>query len=225
MANKKTILIVDDHALFREGLKAIISRNTAYDVVGETGRADSAIQMARALRPDLVLVDISLPDQSGIELALQLRKSLPRTAIIMVTMHSKVDYIVNAFQAGATGFVTKDSAPERLLQAIDVVLKGEYFLDSAVSQKVVQRLAGIKTDHTSMTDSGYETLTPREQEIFALLAEGYSMKHIGERLFISPKTVENHRTSIMRKLGVHSTLELIRYAAKVGIIDIDLWKD
>jgi DNA-binding NarL/FixJ family response regulator len=144
---------------------------------------------------------------------------------MMVTMHSKVDYIVNAFKAGATGFVTKDSAPERLLQAIDVVLKGEYFLDSAVSQKVVQRLAGIKADARSMTDAGYDTLTPREQEIFALLAEGHSLKDIGERLFISPKTVENHRTSIMRKLGVRSSLELIRYAAKVGIIDLDLWKD
>jgi DNA-binding NarL/FixJ family response regulator len=225
MANKKTILIVDDHTLFREGLKAIIGRNPAYEVVGETGRGDSAVQMVRSLRPDLVLVDISLPDQSGIEVALQVRRSLPKTAIMMVTMHSKVDYIVNAFTAGAAGFVTKDSAPERLLQAIDVVLKGEYFLDSAVSQKVVQRLAGIKTNPGSMADSGYETLTPREQEIFGLLAEGHSMKHIGERLFISPKTVENHRTSIMRKLGVHSTLELVRYAAKVGIIDVDLWKD
>jgi DNA-binding NarL/FixJ family response regulator len=209
MANKRTILIVDDHALFREGLKAIISRNPAYEVVGETGRGDSAIQMAQSLRPDLVLVDISLPDQSGIEVALQVRRSLPK----------------NAFTAGATGFVTKNSAPERLLQAMDVVLTGEYFLDSAVSQKVVQRLAGIKTNPASMTDSGYEALTPREQEIFGLLAEGHSMKHIGERLFISPKTVENHRTSIMRKLDVHSSLELIRYAAKVGIIDVDRWKD
>jgi DNA-binding NarL/FixJ family response regulator len=225
MANKKTILIVDDHALFREGLKAIIGRNPAYEVVGEAGRGDQALQMARSLKPDLMLVDISLPDQNGIEMALQLRKSQPKTAVMMVTMHSKVDYIVNAFKAGATGFVTKDSAPERLLQAIDVVLKGEYFLDSAVSQKVVQRLAGIKADARSLTDAGYDTLTPREQEIFALLAEGHSLKEIGERLFISPKTVENHRTHIMSKLGVRTSLELVRYAAKVGIIDLDLWKD
>jgi DNA-binding NarL/FixJ family response regulator len=225
MANKKSILLVDDHTLFREGLKAIISRNPAYEVVAETGRGDAALQMARGLRPDLVLVDISLPDQSGIEVTQQLRKALPKTVIMMVTMHSKVDYIVNAFKAGATGFVTKDSAPERLLQAIDIVLRGEYFLDSAVSQRVVQRLAGIQAENKSVTDAGYETLTPREQEIFGLLAEGHSIKHISERLFISPKTVENHRTSIMHKLGVHSTIELIRYAAKLGIIDFDLWKE
>jgi DNA-binding NarL/FixJ family response regulator len=225
MAHTKRILIVDDHTLFREGLKTIISRNPAYDVVGETGRGDSALQMARSQRPDLILVDISLPDQNGIELALQLRKSLPKTFIMMVTMHSKVDYIVSAFKAGATGYVTKDSAPERLLQAMDVVLRGEYFLDSTVSQTVVQRLAGLKSNQASLGGAGYETLTPREQEILTLLAEGHSLKHIGERLFISPKTVENHRTSIMRKLDVHSTYELIRYAAKIGIIDLDLWKE
>jgi DNA-binding NarL/FixJ family response regulator len=225
MANRKTIVIVDDHALFREGLKAIICRNPAYEVVGEAGRGDEALQMAKSLRPHLVLVDISLPDQNGIELTLQLRKSLPRTFVLIVTMHSKVDTIVNAFQAGATGFVTKESAPERLLQAIDVVLTGEYFMDSAVSQKVVHKLAGLKTEQRSMRDPGYEALTVREQEILALLAEGQSLKIISERLFISPKTVENHRTSIMRKLGAHSTFELIRYAAKVGIIDVDRWKE
>jgi len=160
MGNKKTILIVDDHALFREGLKAIIGRNPAYEVVGEAGRGDLALQMARSLKPDLMLVDISLPDQNGIEMALQLRKSQPKTAIMMVTMHSKVDYIVSAFKAGATGYVTKDSAPERLLQAMDVVLRGEYFLDSAVSQAVVQRLAGLKSNQASMSGAEYETLTP-----------------------------------------------------------------
>jgi DNA-binding NarL/FixJ family response regulator len=225
MAAHKTVLLVDDHALFREGLKGIISRNPAYEVVGETGRADSALTLARSLRPDLVLIDISLPDQSGIELVPMLKKALPKTAVMMVTMHSTVHYIVDAFKAGATGFVTKNSAPERLLQAMEVVLKGEYFLDSAVSQKVVQQLAGSPAGPRCVSPSGYEALTSREQEIFALLAEGQSLKHIAARLCISPKTVENHRTSIMRKLDLHSTVELIRYAARVGVIDLDLWKE
>lgn len=225
MAGKKTIVIVDDHALFREGLKAIICRNPSYEVVGEAARGDEALETARALKPHLVLVDISLPDQSGIDLTQQLRKSLPRTRVMIVSMHSKVDYIVNAFRAGATGFVTKESAPERLLQAIDLVLKGEYFMDSAVAQTVVQKLAGIASDQRQLRDPGYEALTAREQEILALLAEGQALKAIGDRLCISPKTVENHRTSIMRKLGLHTHFELIRYAAKVGIIDIDRWKE
>jgi DNA-binding NarL/FixJ family response regulator len=225
MAGRKTVLIVDDHALFREGLKGIINRNPSYEVVGEAGRADSALQMARSLKPDLILVDIALPDQSGIELTPLLRKNLPKAAVMMVTMHSKVDYIVSAFKAGATGYVTKNAAPERLLQAMEVVLKGEYFLDSTVSQKVVQRLAGVPTEPKPITGSGYETLTAREQEVFVLLAEDLSLKQIAERLFISPKTVENHRTSIMRKLKLHSSIEIVRYAAKVGIIDLDLWRE
>jgi DNA-binding NarL/FixJ family response regulator len=225
MAGRKTVLIVDDHALFREGLKGIINRDPDYAVVGETGRADSALRLARSLRPQLVLVDIALPDQSGIELAGQLRKILPETAVMMVTMHSKVDYIVNAFQAGATGYVTKNSAPERLLQAMGVVLKGEYFLDSAVSQKVVERLAGLQKEPRPVAGAGWEALTAREQEVFVLLAEGRTLKQIAERLFISPKTVENHRTRIMRKLNLHSSVELIRCAARVGVIDLELWRE
>ncbi len=225
MAAKKTVLLVDDHALFREGLKGIIGRNPAYEVVGETGRSDSAVALARAMRPDLVLIDISLPDGSGIELVALLRKALPKTAVMMVTMHSKADYIVAAFKAGATGFVTKSSAPERLLQAMDVVLKGEHFLDSAVSQSVMQKLTGIGPGTKPVIASGYEALTAREQEVFALLADGQSLKHIAARLCISAKTVENHRTSIMRKLDLHSTVELIRTAARLGVIDLDLWKE
>jgi DNA-binding NarL/FixJ family response regulator len=225
MAGKKTIVLVDDHRLFREGLKAIICRNPSFEVIGEAGRADEGLETVRALRPHLALVDISLPDQSGIELTRQLRKGLPRTLVMIVSMHSKVDYIVNAFRAGATGFVTKESAPERLIQAIEVVLKGEYFMDSAVAQTVVRKLAGLASDQRQLHDPGYEALTAREQEILTLLAEGQALKAIGDRLCISPKTVENHRTSIMRKLGVHTSFELIRYAAKVGVIDVDRWKE
>lgn len=225
MGKKQTILLVDDHTLFREGLKAIIGRNPAYEVVAEAGRGDVALRLAHEHRPRLALIDISLPDQSGIELTLRLKRELPRTAVLIVTMHSKIDYIVSAFRAGASGFVTKDSAPERLLQAIDIVLQGETFLDSAVSQQVLARLAGVVSMPGTRPDAAYEALTPREQEIFALLAEGHPPRHIAERLFISPKTVENHRTRILQKLGLRSSLELIRYAARVGIIDLDLWKE
>ncbi|MFZ7127788.1 MAG: response regulator [Desulfobacterales bacterium] len=225
MSGKRTLLIVDDHALFREGLKAIISRDNSYEIVGETGRGDEAVQMAKSLKPDLVLVDISLPDQSGIELARQLRRCLPDTALMIVSMHSKVDYIVKAFQAGATGYIVKDSAPERLLRGIDLVLQGEYFMDASVSQQVVQRLAGLDEKAGGVKDKGYDTLTEREQEVLVLLAQGIPLKKIGEQLFISPKTVENHRTHIMQKLGVQSSFELIRYAARIGLIDIDQWKD
>ncbi|MEJ5357262.1 MAG: response regulator transcription factor [Desulfobacterales bacterium] len=225
MGKKRTILLVDDHTLFREGLKAIIRRHPDYEVVAEAGRGDAALRLARELRPHLALIDISLPDQSGIDVTLQLKRAVPRTAVLIVTMHSKIDYIVSAFRAGATGFVTKDSAPERLLQAIEIVLQGETFLDSAVSQQVLARLTGVVAAPGTRPDAAYETLTPREQEIFALLAEGHPARHIAERLFISPKTVENHRTRILQKLGLRNSLELIRYAARVGVIDLDLWKE
>ncbi len=224
MIHKKTILIIDDHPLFRVGLKAIIGRDDRFEVIGEAGNGREGLQMARELKPDLVLVDMSLPDQSGIQLTRELKNALLKTRIMIITMHSKVDYIVKAFQAGATGYVVKESASERLLQGMDTVLKGEYFMDSSVSHKVVKRLMQFPEKEAKITDASYETLTPREQEIMVLLAEGLSTKQIAEKLFISPKTVENHRSNILRKLNLHSTMELIRYAARLGIIDLDLWK-
>ena len=225
MVHKKTILIIDDHPLFREGLKAIIGRDNRFEVVGEAGNGREGLRLAKELKPDLALVDMSLPDQSGIQLTRELKNASLKTRIMIITMHSKVDYIVKAFQAGATGYVVKESAPERLIQGMDTVLEGEYFMDSSVSHKVIEKLMQFPNKEARITNASYDTLTSREQEIMVLLAEGLSSKEIAEKLFISPKTVDNHRTNILRKLNLHSTIELIRYAAKLGIIDVDLWKE
>ena len=225
MIPKKTVVIVDDHPLFREGLKSIIRRDTRYEIVGEAGNGHDAMQVIGEQRPDLVLLDVALPDKAGLELISEIKKVSSKTIIMIISMHSKVDYIVKAFKAGATGYVVKDSAAERLLQGIDAVLRDEYFLDSSMSHKVIEKLMELPKEEARITDRGYDLLTSREQEILALLAEGLSAKEVAEKLFISPRTVENHRSSIMRKLDLHSNHELIRYAAKLGLIDMESWAE
>ncbi len=224
MGKKKTILLVDDHPLFREGLKSLISRSPKFEVVGEAGSAREGLRMARGLKPDMVVIDVSLPDGSGIDLTRDIRSGLSETRVMIVSMHSKIDYITEAFQAGATGYVVKESATDRLIRGLEAVAKGEYFLDSSVSHKVVAKLMEPPRKGLKSADVKYESLTPREQQVMRLLAEGLYPKQIAEKLFISRKTVENHRTNIMNKLDLHSTMELVRYAAKLGLIDVDLWK-
>ncbi len=225
MASKKTVLIVDDHPLFREGLKSIIARSSRFEVVGEAGSGSEALRLAKRLKPALVVMDISLPDRSGIDVTRDIRNLLPETRIVIVSMHSKIDHITEAFQAGATGYVVKESAADRLAQGLETVSRGEYFLDTSLSHKVVEKLIEFPDKEAKITDARYESLTPREQQVMRVLAEGLSTKEIAEKLFISPKTVENHRANIMGKLDLHSTMELIRYAARLGLIDVDLWKD
>ncbi len=225
MDPKKRIVIIDDHPLFREGLKTILGRSDSFEVVGEAGNAAQGLRLIKSLKPDLAIVDVSLPDRNGIELTRDILKCSDETRVMMVSMYSKIDYIVRSFQAGAVGYLAKESAADMLLKGIGHVLEGDYFMDTKVSEKVVKKLAEIPEKKTAVTAEGYESLTPREQEVMSLLGEGFSATQVAEKLFISPKTAENHRANIMRKLGLHSTIELIRYAAKIGIIDVDLWKE
>jgi DNA-binding NarL/FixJ family response regulator len=225
MAHRRTLLIIDDHPFFREGIKAIIGPDRRFEVIGETGNGRAGLKMAQQLRPNLIIMDISLPDQSGIKLTRELKELLPDTKTMIVSMHSRIDYITEAFQAGARGYVVKESAAESLLEGLDSVAKGGYFLDSTLSGEVVENLMGLPIKMPMKKNSGYETLTPREQEILSLLAEGLPSAEIAEKLFISPKTVKNHRANIMQKLDLHNTMDLVRYAVKLGLIDINLWQN
>ncbi|MDM8536458.1 response regulator transcription factor [Desulfobacterales bacterium HSG17] len=222
--NKKRILIIDDHPLFREGIKTIIQGDSRYEVIGEAENANQGLKLAKKLKPDLAVVDISLPDISGFDLIRDIQKYASDIPILVLSMHSNVDYIVKAFQAGASGYLTKDSASDMLINGIEHTLKGNYFMDTAVSQQVVKKLAQLPDKKPVAIVKGYDTLTPREQEIMVLVSSGMSSQKIAEKLFISPKTVENHRSKIMRKLDVSSIIELARHAAKIGLIDLELWK-
>ncbi len=222
---KKTrLLVIDDHPLFREGLKTIIAQDSRFQVSGEAGNARVGLETARKIKPDLVTVDLSLPDQNGIELTGAIRGYLPETPVMVISMHCKIDYIIQAIQAGASGYLIKDSASDVLIKAIESVLKGDYFLDTALSNEVAKRLIDLPEMDEKIRDAAYGSLTPREQEVMRLLAEGVPRKEIAKKFCISQKTVENHVTKIMNKLSLHNHFELIRYAAKLGLIDVDLWK-
>lgn len=228
MTAKKTVLIVDDHPFIREGLKAIISRilgaDNVYEVIGEAENGREALELAQSLRPDICLMDISLPDQSGIELTHQLKRLFPGIQVLILSMHSKIGYIADAIQAGAAGYIVKDSATEKLMDALDLISRGEYYLDNAIQTQVVKHIRDFPRKEKKIADADFRALSEREQEVMKLLAEGFSIDDISERLFISPKTVKNHRTNIMSKLDLHNSHELVRYAVKVGLLDVDLWK-
>jgi DNA-binding NarL/FixJ family response regulator len=222
---KKSVLIVDDHPMVREGLKVIIERNSRFEVVGEAGGAAEGFRMAEKLKPDLVIVDISLPDGSGIDLIRRMKTAaIPGAGFLVVSMHSKIDYIKEAYKAGATGYLVKESATDALVKALETISKGEYYLDTYLAPSVIETLKQSPGKDREINDDAYRSLTNREQEIMRMLAKDISVKEIADRLFISAKTVENHRTNIKGKLGLKSTIDLARYAARLGLIDVDEWK-
>lgn len=220
----QSVLLIDDHALFREGLKALIENDRNYAIVGEAGSGAEGMAMAEEAAPDLIILDLGLPDISGVQVIRDLLGKSPGSRIIVVTMHSKIGYIVESFQAGAMAYVVKESASDSLLKGMNAVSRGEYFLDDRVSHEVVENLVNMPMQKMMPADEKFGSLTSREQEIMLYLSEGRSAREISDKLNISPKTVENHKTNIMRKLELQGTVDLVKYAVRIGLIDVDLWK-
>jgi DNA-binding NarL/FixJ family response regulator len=219
MNHKRQILIVDDHPLFREGLKATIGRFDAFEVIGEAGRSREALRLALELKPHLMLVDISLPDGSGIELARQIGRMLPQTLVVIISVHSAVNYIAESFQAGVMGYLTKDSVPETLLQALEAVSEGKHYLEGPVSADSIKQLINLATQSSQSSEVASNHLTHREHEVLRLMVKGRSCNQIAEALCISLKTVYNHRTHIMEKLSLRSPYDLYRCALAFDTVD------
>jgi len=224
MEQPKTILLVDDHNLFREGLKMIIRRDSRFMVVAEAKNAEEGILAALRVKPDIVLLDISLPGRSGIDLAREIRAKLPAARIIIVSMFTRPELVTEAVEAGASGYVNKGSSSETLLHSIRVVADGQFYLDGVVSQELLAVIGDKGTRAGKVTNSEYGRLSSREQEVLRMIAEGVPARDIAERLFISVKTVENHRSHILHKLDLKTTVDLLRYAARIGLIDVETWK-
>ena len=221
MQAKHKLLIIDDHPMFRDGVKTIVRSNPADEVAAEAGTCAEGLALTRSIQPDIVIVDISLPDGNGIDLARSILTYAPGARVLMLSMHSKVDFVVTAFQAGVSAYLAKDSSRDQLLQALDAIVAGKQYLDGSLSPRVVSELLTRPGAETPMADASYGTLSRREQQVLRLLAEGLTPAAIAERLFISRKTVENHRTNLLHKLGIKNPVGLVRYAARMGLIDLD----
>jgi DNA-binding NarL/FixJ family response regulator len=203
------ILLADDHAIVRQGLRALLER-AGMAVIGEASDGLEALQMAHMQHPDVALLDISMPHLNGLETVRRLRETLPQIKIILLTMHSEDPYVLEAMQAGVVGYVLKTHAAADIIQAIRDVLQGEIYLSSRVSRAVVQA-------YLARSELPPDPLTSREREIVQLIAEGQTTKEIAWRLGLSVKTVESHRIKLMRKLDIHETASLVRYAIRRGL--------
>ncbi len=212
---KIRVLVADDHTMIRQGLISILRADDEFEVVGEAAEGNEAVEKAVQSRPDVVVLDLTMPRLNGLEAARRIRKALPRTRILVLTMHDDEEYVLRTVRAGASGYVVKDGATAELVAAIRAVSAGQGYF----GPQAAKALAASYERGGAVAEDPYERLTTREREVFHLLIEGRTNAQIARLLFISPKTVDNHRTRLMEKLGVHSTAELIRYAAKHKLLN------
>lgn len=205
-----SVLLIDDHAMFRQAMAAFVQTPTIR-VVGECGDALKAVAMAEELRPDVVVLDISMPGWNGLDICQELKRRIPGVHVLIATMHRNEQYVVRALEHGASGYVLKDAAAGQLIEAIETVTSGNLYLGPGIPKTLLERVGqGI--------DDLYERLTPRERQVLQLIAESKKNREIAEDLGLSMKTVDVHRTRLMRKLHIHDQTTLVKYALQKGVV-------
>lgn len=214
------LLLVDDHAIVRAGLRMLLESQPDIEIVGECENGRDAVKRALELKPDVILMDIALPDIPGYEATRQVKKELPNVTILALTMHESDEYFFEMLNAGASGYVPKKAAPTELVNAIRVVHAGGVYLYPSLAKTLVK-------DYLTRAESGddnaaaFDGLTEREREVLTLIADGLNNQQVADKLVISVKTVERHRANIMTKLGLHSRTELVKYAIRKGLIQVE----
>ena len=214
--SKIRVLVVDDHAMFREGIRSLLQGQEDVETIGEATDGREAVEMVHQLTPEVVLMDIAMPGMGGLEATRRIHRECPNVKVLVLTQYEDSEYILSIIKAGAKGYIAKTATASELVSAIRTVHKGESFLypsaATAVVEEYLMRATGEKNE--------YEHLTDREREILQLVAEGRTNREIADRLFISVKTILRHRTNVMEKLGFHNRTELIKYAISKGLIEM-----
>jgi DNA-binding NarL/FixJ family response regulator len=218
------VLLADDHDILRDGLRALLEMAGDIRVAGEARTGREAMDEAERLEPDVVLMDISMPELDGVEACRRIRAQAPHTRVLFLTMHESEEYFFRALRAGAAGYVIKRTAAPDLLAAVRAVARGESFLSPSVAQALVTEYAGRggRTGHEvapSSTEDAYLSLTNREREVLQFVGEGHSNQEIADNLGLSIKTVQSHRAAVMQKLGLRDVTHLVRYAVRRGLVD------
>lgn len=212
---KIKVLVVDDHAILRDGIRALLALQDDIEIVGEAAEGKEAIEKARELEPDVIVMDLAMPGMDGLEATRRIRKKNPSVRVLVLTQHDSKEYILSAIKAGATGYIPKRALGSELITGIRTVCQGDSFLYPSAAAALIE-------DYRQQAEGEpYDRLTEREREILKLIAEGYTSRIIANMLFISLKTVLNHRMKIMEKLDLHNRTELIKYAMRKGLVSMD----
>ncbi len=214
------ILLADDHTIVRQGLARLLEEQQNLKVVGEAVNGQDAVEKAEKLKPDIIIMDIAMPRMNGIEAAKRIRKLMPETKIIILSMYSHEHYIHELLECGVSGYLLKDSGGQDIIKAIGAALKNETFLSPSISKKVVD--AYLSPTKSSSKGELYKQLSNREREVFQLIAEGHPTRQIADMLCVSVSTIKSHKAKIMEKLGTESSMKLIHFAIQLGLVDPDL---